>query len=175
MKKILCVFAVLMLIFSVGCSNEKDSSTSVKSGLTAQMLMTPEDVSGLVDYEMTANAEETYLKSSVTYTSNPLGKDPVIVELYSYNGKNSVAAIHDMFKEKREKRPNSQDISDYDMDCFISYPSINLYCDGYMVVVTAGSGADEVQAELLKNFGAIAAEHLKEYLKKNPTDSNLLG
>lgn len=164
MKKILYIFAAMILFFLFGCSNEKNGGNNA-SELTAQMLVTPEDVSGLLDYETNMSTENNYLKSSVTYTSDPLGKDPVIAELYSYNEKNDIETIHDIFKEKREKRPGSQDISDYDMDCFISFPSINLYCDGYMVVVTAGSGADEAQTELLKKFGAVAAENLKEYLK----------
>lgn len=128
------------------------------------MLLSPEKASEMVGYEITANVENTSLKSIVTYTSKPLGKDPVIVELYACNETRSAEDVYAIFKEKREKRPNSQDIDDFGMECFIAYPSINFYCDGYMAVVTAGSGSDETQTELLKNIGGMVAENLKKCL-----------
>lgn len=180
MKKILYFAAVLMVIIVSACSQdgkqpaEKTNKAEKGAALTADFLMTLEDVKSLVSYEPVMNVENTRQKSTVRFDSNPIGQDPVILELYSYNGKKSIAAVYEDFKQKKEKRPKAEDIEDLGLEAYIAYPSVNLYRDGYMIVVTAGSGADNAQAELLKKAGAIAAGHLDEYLNKNPTDSDLL-
>ncbi len=179
MRRILYfVLAAVMSISLAACSGKEnpENTAAVTKGepLTADKLITAEDVRELVLYEPTATAENTHSKSTVRYDSNPIGQDPVIAELYSANAQKSVAAVYEDFKARKDKRPKAVDVADFGIDAYIAYPSINLYRDGYMVVITAGSGADDAQAELLKKAAGIAAAHLDEYLKVNPTDSNLL-
>jgi len=136
--------------------------------------MTSDEAKGLVSYEPVMNIENSNQKSVLRIESEPKGADPIIIEVYSHNEKKSVAEIYEAFKQKKEKRTSAKDISEYDAEALLAYPSVNIYRDGYMVVVTAGSGGDEEQDALLKKAGAIATTHLVEFLKENPTDSDLI-
>ncbi len=173
-NKIICLLAMSLVFSIVSCGKEKNEQKEQTTKLFASMLLSEDEVRGLVSYEPVKAISETSSKSVVRYDSSPKGEDPVIVELYSYNNQKSVAEIYEQFIQKKEKRSSSQDVAEYDIEAYISYPSMNIYHDGYMVVVTAGSGANEEQTTLLKNAGAIVATHLLEYLKENPTDSNLI-
>ena len=169
MRKAAYLLVIFSLIFASSCSGGKTKKENIS--LSAGELLSVEEASEITGYEL-IQSENT--KTRARFDSDPIGKDPVILELYSYNGSNSVAKIYEMFKDKKDKRPSAEDISGMGAEAFIAYPSVTFYRDGYMVVVTAGSGADDVQAELLKKLAQKASEHLDEYLKNNPTDSDIL-
>lgn len=161
-----------MLIVLPSCGEKVEQETIQKTEraqLLAENLITAEDVRGIVSYEPSVSVKNTGSKSTVRYDSEPIGQDPVIVELYSYSDLKNVSEIHDEFKQRKEKRPKAQDVTDLGIEAYIAYPSINLYRDGYMAVITAGSGGDETQNEILKKAAGIAAAHLDEYLKQYPS------
>lgn len=177
MKKILSLLASVFLLFTAACggggedgdNNEAKKQDTKKDVLTADMLLTSDDVKSLVTYEPAVTMNNTAFKTSVRYDSDPVGKsDPVIVELYAPNEYKSAADIKFEFSTKKEKRPKSKDVEDLGLEAYIAYPSLNMYRDGYMVVVTAGSGSGDEQDQLLKSAGTIAAKHLDEYIKANP-------
>ena len=179
MKKYIYYFAVFAIVLISACtSGEKGEKAPEKinyeSTLTAEQLFTVEEAKSLVSYEPVTSSENTRQKSILRFDSDPIGQDPIIVELYAFNGARSIASVYEEFKQKKEKRPKAEPVEDFGAEAYIAYPSINLYRDGYMIVVTAGSGADEAQKELLINAGRIAVGHLNEYLEKYPTNSDLL-
>lgn len=171
-RNLVCLLAVVFLVSVTGC--DKKETKVHETELTADMLLSEDEVKALVGYEPVKTVSDTVLKSMVRYDSEPQGEYPVIVELYSYNKGKSVAEIYEQFTEKKERRPSSQEVNEYDAQAYIAYPSVNIYRDGYMAVVTAGSGANDEQGTLLKNAGAVVAGHLVEFLNENPTDSNLI-
>lgn len=183
MKKLVSVFVVVMLLLSSACgggdSQNKAKSTpknEKKDILTADMLMTTEDVKALVSYEPVALSEKSAQKTVIRYDSDPVGKgDPVIIELYAPNSYQSESDIRTIFTKKKEKRPKAKDINDFGIEAYIAYPSVNMYRDGYMVVITAGSGAGDEQEALLKSAGTIAAGHLDEYIQAHPTQTKSPG
>ena len=177
MKKVFYLLTVFTLILVCGCSaNDDTKRPPIKKGekLDVSMLLNLQEVQEFVAYDLTESVEGTRLKQTLTFSSNPLGNDPVILELYSYNEGKSVAAVYEDFKNKKEKRPKSKDVEISGVEAYIAYPSLNMYRDGYMIVITAGSGANDEQANLLMGLGNVVSDNLEEYLSKNPSDSNLV-
>ena len=171
MKKLICLVAVLVLTFTTACKKEDNSK---KTELSADMLMTIDQVKEIISYTPVMHLSKTDEKSTVRFDSDPKGEDPVIIELYSHNDEKSVAMVHEEFLNRKQMRPSSQELDGYDAEVFIAFPSIYIYRDGYMAVITAGSGGGEEQTDLLKSAGKIATLNLLEFLKINPTNTDLL-
>ena len=49
-------------------------------------------------------------------------------------------------------------------DCYIAYPYINVYDRGCYIRISAGSGNDEAQRELLENLASIAAGEVERVI-----------
>ncbi len=164
LKIIICLSAAALLLSSCGKKEIADTNQS----LDAKMLLDTEKAEELLQYTPVGSYEDSYTKSIARYDSEPIGKDPIIVELYAHNDKKSAEDIYNDFKKRHEERTDAEDVTEYDAEAFLAYPSVNIYKDGYMVVVTAGSGADDAQKQLLLKAGAVAADNLCAYIKKNP-------
>lgn len=158
-KKIICISAVCLLLASCKASEGEVD-------FDARVILSATEATEILQYTPTVSYEKSYTKSVVRYDSDPIGNDPLIAELYAYNDKTSAEDIYAEFQKKRKLRSDSEEVTEYDAEAFVAYPSINIYKDGYMVVVTAGSGPDEAQKQLLIEAGKIAADNLNEYLKK---------
>lgn len=173
MKKIFFLMLMFLILSVSACkSGDKEITYKIPS---ADTFITAEDVESLALYTPVKTLENTRGKSVVKYYPEVLGEsDPVIVEVYSHNEKISVAEIHEKFLDKKEARTSAYEIDGIKSEGFIAYPSANLYRDGYMLVITAGSGAEDSQGEMLKEFLKIADENLDKFLEENPTDSDLL-
>lgn len=169
MRKFICLAAAAVMLFSTSCGKKEEIK---HAPLDAKALFTQEDAVNILGYEPAQIFDDGYVKSIVRYDSKPIGKDPIIVELYSYGSKKSAGDIYDEFKRKHSLRTDSEEVSDFDAEAFIAYPSVNIYKEGYMAVVTAGSGADDAQKQLLTEVGRIVAQNLNDYISKHPTDGD---
>lgn len=173
LKRLMYIFMILALLS--GCTGETKDKTKAPTVLLPEMLLSLEDVKALVSYEPVLSGENTRAKSKVYYSTDPIGgSDPVILELHSYQNGQNVTAVYEQFSTKKKMRPKSENVPDLGMEAFIAYPTINLYKDGFFIVITAGSGSGDEQKNLLINAAKTAAAHLNEYLKTNPTNSDLL-
>ena len=170
MRNFICIAAAAVMLLSASCGKKEEIK---HAPLDAKALFTQDDAVKILGYEPAQTFEDGYVKSTVRYDSKPIGKDPIIVELYSYDSKKSTGDIYDELKRKHSLRTDSEEISDFDAEAFIAYPSVNIYKDGYMAVVTAGSGADDAQKQLLTEVGGIVAQNLNDYILKHPTDGDL--
>ena len=167
MRKLICaVMAVSMIFLSASCGKKENAPQTEVGRLYARDLFTKEEATEFLGYEPIQSYEDGIIKSTVRYDSQPIGKDPVIVELYAESEQKSASDIYDEFKRKHSLRADSVEVTEYDSEAFIAYPSVNIYKDGYMAVVTAGSGADDAQKEILIKAGAAVSKKLCEYAAK---------
>lgn len=157
------VFVIAMCLMLSACGGKEAQK---EFAMDAKMLLSETEATELLQYTPSASYDKSYTKSTVRYDSEPIGKDPLIVELYSSNDKMTSEDILEEFERKRAFRSDSVDITDYDAEAFLAYPSVNIYKDGYMAVVTAGSGADEAQEQLLRQVGKIVADNLNAHIGK---------
>lgn len=179
MKRLFSVlFSCFLILWACSCGSvpkesNKDNWVQLKPG----ELLSAEEVASIAGYQPVMEETLARQKSTVVYQSDPVGaSDPVIVDVYQYNGRTSEALIRQQYEEWKEKRPSSQEIDGFTgVDAFLAYPSLHLYKDGIHVVITAGSGADETQADLLQRLAVPVLEHLNAFLEQHPTDHDLAG
>lgn len=156
MKKII-VFLCSVLLLS-GCTSDKITE------VTSDMLLPLEQVAPYLDYTPNETHNTTRRCSVSEYrSSSPGGGDPVIVKLYQPNGLVSEDSVVNSFNEEKELRTDSFDIDGMDAQCYVAYPSIHCYSDGFHIEITAGSGSDNDQKILLMNLAKISLENLSKY------------
>ena len=169
-------FRCFLILWLCSCGSVPKSSNQTSwVQLAPSELLSGEEVAAIAGFVPKAAETLARQKSTVVYESDPIGaQDPVILDVYQYNGRTSVALIRQQYDEWKEKRPEAQEIDGLTgVDAFLAYPSLHLYRDGIHIVITAGSGADEAQAELLQRLAVPVLEHLNTFLEQHPTDSDL--
>lgn len=156
MKKLVILLCFSLLL----CGCKKDEITEI----TASLILPQEKVAPYLDYNPNFFEKTTRRCSTAEYRPNQAGAgDPVIIKVYQENQLMSENSIISYFNECRDYRPDSFSIDSLDVDCFVAYPSIHYYLDGYHVEIIAGSGSDNNQKILLMNLAKISLDNLKEY------------
>lgn len=156
MKKVFSTLILLTFLITA-CSDKSDEVVQI---LPSQLLSI-EEVSPYLEYTPEMSEESSRRVSVAKFTSNPLGKaDPVIITLYQENGLMSAKQIREYYDECKKMRSDSFGAAVDADDAFIAYPSLHYYIDGYHVVITAGSGSNDLQKVLLTNLANISLENL---------------
>ncbi len=156
MKKIIILLCSLLIL--CGCS-----SNQVKE-ITASILLPTEQIAPYLEYTPEFSEKTTRRYSIAEYRPNPAGSnDPVIIKVYQENQLLSKDSIIAYFNECKELRNDAFSIDSLGVDCFVAYPAIHYYVDGYHVEITAGSGSDNDQKILLMNLAKLSLENLCEY------------
>ncbi len=156
MKKIIAILCSIVVLCS--CSSDKVTD------ITASVLLSSEQLAPYLDYTPEFSEKTTRRYSIAEYRPNPPGKnDPVIVKVYQENQLISREKISEDFNNRMELRTDSFTIDSLGVDCYVAYPSIHYYIDGYYVEITAGSGSDNNQKILLMNLAKISLENLDKY------------
>lgn len=163
MKKIIILLCSIVIL--CGCSSDKVTD------ITASLLLSSEQLAPYLEYTPEFSEKTTRRYSIAEYRPNPPGSnDPVIIKVYQENELITREKILEDFNECMELRTDAFTIDSLGVDCFVAYPSIHYYIDGYYVEITAGSGSDNNQKILLMNLAKISLENLNEY--KNILNEN---
>ncbi len=156
MKKI--IFLLCFLFILCGCSRNKITE------ITASVLLPQEQLAPYLEYVPEFSEKTSRHYSIAEYRPNPRGSnDPVIIKVYQENQLYSKDKILDYYNECKELRTDAFTIDSLGADCFVAYPSIHYYINGYHIEITAGSGSDNDQKILLMNLAKISLENLNEY------------
>lgn len=156
MKKIICLLCFLFVL--CGCSSNKPTE------ITAAVLLPQEQLAPYLEYSPEFSEKTSRHYSIAEYRPNPPGSnDPVIIKVYQENQLYSKDRILEYYNECRELRTDAFKIDSLGVDCFVAYPSIHYYINGYHVEITAGSGSDNDQKILLMNLAKLSLENLNEY------------
>lgn len=99
-----------------------------------------------------------------TYLAEPLGAgDNIYVDIYITDENNNSSSIKNTFEASKNKRSDFVAVEDLNAEAYITYPTIHLYSNDVYAAITAGSGSDDEQAELLINLGKTALENIEAY------------
>ncbi len=102
------------------------------------------------------------------YLSDPIGSgDNIKVELVYYSDEYPKSAVENFYDSDRDRLLVYEDLTDIGQKAFIAFPSAFIYDSGFYVKITAGSGSNDAQGEVLKSLSKTAAERLDKYLTKN--------
>ena len=171
MKKVLLL---LVLALSLAACGDKKEETEQKPELFAENLITAEKAEELLASEIVKSTDKNKNCSVVEYYPEKIGSvPPIIVELYSPGDEKSTAVVNGDFNSRKQMRPSAKKVDGIGSDAYIAYPSLVFYRDGYMVVVTAGTGGEKAE-DILMQTAKIADEKLQEYLNDNPVNNDLL-
>lgn len=101
-------------------------------------------------------------EATASYYADPLGNgDPVIVSVKQFTDTVSKDDIWNNYDGERIKRSSSELIEGIGEDAYIAFPSIHVYDRGCEIIVTAGSGSDEGQENLLKTLAEKATANFE--------------
>lgn len=162
MKKIL--FLIICMGLFTSCKNEEK-----RPMLLPTDVLSLENAQAAVGDEYTLTLKDDAVKQdgnhlNAVYVCDPLGSgDNVFVELYVKDKDNDENSIKSRFEASRNKRSDFIQVQGLGDDAYITYPSLHLYSNGVYVKITAGSGANDAQSELLISLGKTADANIKKY------------
>ena len=171
MKKILFVLATLAgIIMMCSCGGEgglfaKPTPTPIPV-IDPSTLITADDVAAATGYlPVMEGVKYDGNIATVLYRSEPIGQDPVEITVQQYNEEIPVVNVWYAYDTDRAYRSTAEEIANLGETAFIAFPSINIYDRGCYIRITAGSGADENQRNLLLNLANIAIPRLEEIME----------
>lgn len=165
MRRIIAAAAcVFMLVGLAGCGADDTSNNSGGSNvvtLSPENLISAETASTAAGATLTMS-EDGVVKDgnmlTVTYVSNPIGaNDSVSVSIEQFSDTLSTSQIWNEYEANRIYRTDMEYIDGIGEDCYIAFPYINIYDRGCYIRISAGSGSDEGQKNMLINLGTTAA------------------
>lgn len=161
MKKYIAILFIIILTFS-GCKNDGEDKPHIP---TPTDVLSTSDIKEYIDFEPVAEKSETENSKTVKYKNQTPGiSDIVEVTVYSENKNISKAEIEEKFrfiKDKSTEYGSIIPVDSKDAECFIKIPSAYILKDGNLVVISAGSGGEEEQVNLLRELLAVAIKNIK--------------
>lgn len=168
MKKILLALSGL-LIASILCACAAKQPEKVEiPALDPAALITAEDVTSNAGFTPVVEQSETAREgntATVFYRSEPMGAfDPVKVKVTQFTETIGYQTLYEQYEKDKSKRPSAELVPSLGQEAYIAFPSIHVYDRGCIIDITAGSGSDETQKNLLKNLAFIATGRLEEII-----------
>ncbi|MCD8391142.1 MAG: hypothetical protein LUD03_04810 [Firmicutes bacterium] len=161
MKKFLLAAAslicVIMLASCGGAMFAEPSPTPVPE-IDPSEILTLDDVAAYVDYELVSDGVmRDGNTASVLYRTEPIGMaDTVEIKITQYNESVSADDVWNEYAVGKAARTTAEDIAELGESAYIAFPSINIYDRGCYIKITAGSGSDEGQRNMLLNLAYAA-------------------
>ena len=162
MKKYIILLFIIILTLS-GCGDKPNDNKKVFSPVD---ILSKEDIKDFIDFEPITEESETEISKTVKYKNSTLGvSDIVEVTVYSENDAISESEIEEKFnfyKTKNVEYKSLIPVEGVEADCFIAIPSAFILKDGYLVIISAGSGGEDAQINLLRGLSDIAIKNMSK-------------
>lgn len=174
MKKILImVSAVAVAAGLCACSSgpfAKPEPTPVPQ-IDPSALVTVEDVAAKAGYTPVIEPSGTSRENNigeVLYRSEPIGQnDTVSVKLTQFTEDIDYQVLFEQYEQQKARRASAELVEGIGQEAYIAFPSIHVFDRGCIIEITAGSGANDAQKELLKDLAITAAGRLEEIIPDN--------
>lgn len=170
MKKIYAIIVSVVLVVAMSSCGKGSKVVDVSKieRIAPDQLVTVEAVSTItgVDMKVDDNGVTTDGNAtSVTYVSEEAyAGDPVTIRVEQFSQSLSINQVWNDYENTRIYRGDMEFIEGIGEDCYLAYPNINIYDRGCYVRISAGSGDDEAQRELLENLASIAAGEVERLI-----------
>lgn len=168
MKKFLLILSVVLITVSLcSCENTKQKKSNEPiPEVNPIEIITPEDVYAAINYAYAPVLDgDTYTrdvnKATAFYRSEPIGQDPVIVEITQYTEAIPKENVWYEYDNDRIKRSSAEAIPELGEDAFIAFPSIHVFDRGCHIKITAGSGNTEEQRTTLLTLAQTAVSRIE--------------
>ncbi len=158
-KYTILLFIIILTLF--GCGDKPEENKKVFSPAD---ILSKEDIKDFIDFEPVIEETETTVSKTLKYKNATLGvSDLVEVTVYSENDAISKSEIEEKFnfyKTKNKEYKSIIPVEGVEADCFIAIPSAYILKDGYLVIISAGSGGEDAQINLLRGLTDIAIKNM---------------
>lgn len=182
MKRIIAAAVCIGMIAGLtGCGNDNNNGAS--SGdvarISPETLISAETASAAAGTTLVMSEEGVVQDGNmltVTYVPEPIGSyDSVSVSIEQFSDTLSSSQIWTEYENNRIYRTDMQQVEGIGVDCYIAYPYINIFDRGCYIRISAGSGSDEGQKNLLTTLGTTAAVALESAVPADAVErSNII-
>lgn len=168
MKKILlAAMCAVMVMMTASCGNKVKDVSEIER-ISPDTLITAESVSAITGVTMKINDEGVTNDGSarsVTYIPSPVGSaDPVTIQIEQFSETLTTTQVWADYENSRIRREDMEFVEGIGQDCYIAFPYINVYDRGCFIRISAGSGGDDEQKELLKSLAAAVAVEVENII-----------
>lgn len=165
MFKVLFAVVIATTLLLCGCSDGKEMMPVKPTDLIceeeAELAVCGADLS----LEHNAVIDMGNNEFVASYYGEPLGSaDPIIVSVIYPSAELSESKIKKIYTDSYSLRDNKKKIRGLGAGAFVAFPTINIYEDGHLIKITAGSGDTKEQLDLLISLGQTAVNNLHTYL-----------
>lgn len=162
MRKIFALLLTMAVSISVAsCGGSKVKDISEIERISPENLINAENVSAITGITMKMSEDGVTNDGSarsVTYVAEPVGSaDPVTIRIEQFSESLTTTQVWTDYENSRIRREDMEFIQGIGQDCYIAYPYINVYDRGCFIRISAGSGDNDEQKELLKSLAVAAA------------------
>ena len=170
MKKICSIFAAFALTALISSCAGSSSAPHVSEveKISPDTLVTVEAVSTLtgVDMKIDSNGVTTDGNvTSVTYVADPAySGDPVTISIEQFSESLTTKQTWNDYENSRIYRGDMEFVEGIGEDCYVAFPYINIYDRGCYVRISAGSGDNDEQRQLLEDLASIAAGEVERVI-----------
>ena len=163
MKKLLFSTLIICMGLFTSCKEQEEKRPMLLPTDVISLSSAKETVGG--EYIMKDDAvkqDQNHL--SVTYLAEPLGSgDNIFIDLYIQDKNHDENSVKSKFEASKNKRSDFIRVEGLGDDAYIAYPTLHLYSNGVYAAITAGSGSNDTQSELLINLGKIAQSNIERH------------
>ena len=179
MKKLFAVFMCAVMTISMSaCSKKSETGKGAENiaRISPETLLSAETVSGMTGASMVMSEDGVSVDGnglSVTYVANPIGTaDTVSVTVEQFSDTLGVSQVWSDYESNRITRSSDTEfVEGIGEDCYIAYPFINVYVRGCYVRISAGSGNNDSQKNLLMSLAANAAVTIEQQIPAEAVDT----
>lgn len=169
MKKIFFAAAMLLCAAVItSCGFLKSAEPIPIPEIDPSALITLEDAAMATGYQPVLDGgavERNGNTAKALYRSEPIGQGDIVeITVTQYNETVPIENVWYAYDTDRSLRPSAEEIAELGESAYIAFPSINIYDRGCYVKITAGSGSDENQRNLLVSLARTAITRLEEVM-----------
>lgn len=168
MKKILLIFAAVSCALMMAACGLTKNEPVIIPDVDPTALITLEDVAAATGYQPVLDGgavKHDGNTAKALYRSEPIGQGDVIeITVTQYNDNTPIENVWYAYDTDRSLRLSAEEVAELGESAYIAFPSINIYDRGCYVKLTAGSGSDDNQRNLLLSLARTAISRLEEIM-----------
>ncbi len=170
MKKICTMAVCLAMAFSMASCGKNSAIKDISEieRISPDKLISAETVSDITGVTMVADSDGIVSEGStksITYVSDTdEPEDPVTIQIEQFSESLSTNQVWTDYESSRVRREDMEFITGIGEDCYVAYPYINVYDRGCFIRISAGSGDNGKQRELLERLAVCAVQELEKII-----------